>query len=655
LAQIIQQNASIKIKGRRNEVLQSLFNLATGNPNTKLWNTSDNIPVNDADRAVGVRINGEQKFIIFKDESLAKNLKGMGVQKLDALSKLMAAPANFLRMAFTTRNPEFIIGNFSRDILSAIPNALAEAELADGSIKGKHAVARKIIQRVPQTLKALIKSDVIGQDLDPIIAKYLSEFKEDGGQTGWGFVKPLQQIAAELDAETNEANKAKRAIKWMKDNSLQHIENMNDAFENSIRLSSYIEAREAGASREDAAQLAKNITVNFNKSGEYGAVANAYYLFFNASIQGSARVFRSLGKLKTVENMDGTFSKQLSTPQKIVIGLALTSGLLAMINMALSDKDEDGELFYNKIPDYEKERNLIMMYDGKNYIKIPLPYGYNVFSNFGTALAESMAGERDADDAMWFILNSSFSSFSPISFGQSENFAKYIAKGAAPTVFKPLVEMAVNETYFGSKVYQDQFPVGAKRPDSELSFRSPRLMKDLFKWMNEATGGSKFKSGDIDLNPDMFWYPFEYYIGGLGQFGVRGSKAAYTIEEMIRTGDKPVLEANDIPFLRKVYGEPSRYYDFDLYDRNKGEVMQLYKELKNNRSSEPGRYKGVAALDKRMKATEKKLKALRAKRRTFEDLPYIERVNRTAEVQERERILIMQYNELYEKLRGQQD
>ena len=167
------------------------------------------------------------------------------------------------------------MGNFSRDILSAIPNAIAEAELADGAIKGKHSVARKIIQRVPSTLKALLKSDVAGKDLDPVLAKYLEEFKADGGQTGWGFVKPLQEIA-ELDLETNEGNKAKKAIKWMEQNSLQHIENVNDAFENSIRLSAYIEAREAGVSREDAAQLAKNITVNFNKSGEYGAVANAF-------------------------------------------------------------------------------------------------------------------------------------------------------------------------------------------------------------------------------------------------------------------------------------------------------------------------------------------------------------------------------------------
>ncbi len=52
LAQIIQQNGAVKIKARRNEVLQSLFNLVKSNPNTSLWNTSDNIVVSDPDRAL---------------------------------------------------------------------------------------------------------------------------------------------------------------------------------------------------------------------------------------------------------------------------------------------------------------------------------------------------------------------------------------------------------------------------------------------------------------------------------------------------------------------------------------------------------------------------------------------------------------------------
>ena len=76
--------------------------------------------------------------------------------------------------------------------------------------------------------------------------------------------------------------------------------------------------------------------------------------------------------------------------------------MLTAINLAMSEEDEDGVLFYNKIPDYEKERNLIIMYDGQNYLKIPLPYGFNVFANMGSAMAEVAGGQRDMTDAGMF-------------------------------------------------------------------------------------------------------------------------------------------------------------------------------------------------------------------------------------------------------------
>jgi len=133
---------------------------------------------------------------------------------------------------------------------------------------------------------------------------------------------------------------------------------------------------------------------------------------------------------------------------------------------------------------------------------------------------------------------------------------------------------------------------------------------------------------------------------------MRGVTGAYNIKEMIRTGEKVKMEANEIPFLRKVYGEPSKYYDFDLYDDNKEEVQQLYKERKEADDKNIDRYQGIVKLNNRLKSIEKKLKVLRKERRAAQDLPYIERVNRSAELQEKERILIMEYNALHEKLRG---
>ena len=43
------------------------------------------------------------------------------------------------------------------------------------------------------------------------MAAYFEEFKEDGGQTGWGFVKDVGTIAAEIEAEVNEKTKAQKA------------------------------------------------------------------------------------------------------------------------------------------------------------------------------------------------------------------------------------------------------------------------------------------------------------------------------------------------------------------------------------------------------------------------------------------------------------
>ena len=654
LAQAIAQNAAVHAKARKNEALSSLYNLVENNPNTKVWKISNEVPF-DAQSAVGVRVNGEQKFIVFTNPDHAKALKNMGVEKLDLFSKIMRSFSGFLRRSFTTANPEFIISNFARDIQSALFNAMAEADIPGGQIQSKY-IATKIIERVKQTLPALLKG-AVGKDLDPEMAAYFEDFKEDGGQTGWGFVKDVGTIAAEIEAEVNEKNKAQKARDWMMKNSIDVVENVNDAFENSIRLAAYMEARKAGTSREKAAELAKNITVNFNRSGELGAVANAWYMFFNASVQGTVRLARSLGTLKDVRKPNGeleSWHKRLNASQKMAFGLSLTTGMLTAINLAMSDEDEDGVLFYNKIPDYEKERNLIIMYDGQNYLKIPLPYGFNVFANMGSAMAEVAGGQRDMTDAGMFLLNSAFSSFSPVSFGQSKDAAKYLAKGATPTIFKPLVDIAVNESYFGSSVYKEQFPVGAPKPEAEMSFRAPEGVRSFFKWMNEATGGSEFVPGKADFNPDKFWYGFEYYIGGAGQFVTRTLGTGRDAYEMIKEGEKVPMKANDFPFLRKLYGEFSKYYDSDVYVENANTVSQLYKERKEADNKSDKRYRGIMKLESSRKRTEKQIKRLRQLRKEARDIKnYVERQNRIYELYEKERSLLMQFNKQFEQLRGQ--
>ena len=518
-----------------------------------------------------------------------------------------------------------------------------------------------MVRLVGPSLKAIMKETnpkSLGKlfEENPLLAKYYQEFKDDGGKTGWGYVKPLKEIAERLEKETGGKTKAQEILGKVKENTIDVVEGVNEAFEDSIRLSS-----------QDAAVFAKNITVNFNKHGEYGQIANSLYLFFNASVQGSARVIRSLG-FKAPNSQTELLRKQgflgkaqdyknrMSAGQKMAAGLTIFSAMVAMAGRAMSDEDEDGVLYWDKIPDYVKERNLIFMFDGKNYIKIPLPYGFNIFANLGTAAVDTAAGGKEVDESMMFLANSIMSSFSPISFGQSKDLVTYLGKAGIFTALKPIAEIMANETYFGGPVYAEQSTYGVVKPESSMSFKSPRVVENFFEWLNEATGGSKEKSGLIDINPDKVWHILDYFGGGAVQFGVRTVQTGVKVYEKIKDPDVPI-EFNDVPLMRKLYGEPSKYYDFEKYKEREEEITQLYRELKDPEirkkqfEKDPDRYKNVGRLYEGIKVINKRLKVIRKAKRDARDIKdYAERMIRIEELMQLERTEIMRFNKLYDEI-----
>ena len=659
VAQAIGQNAAVHVKGRTNEAMNALYNLAQNNPNSNVWQVLDKEEdgyKSDDPNIVSVRVNGVQKAIRFKDASYAQSLRKMNMPQTNYFVKAMGSMNSWLRAAFTSRNPEFILSNFSRDIQSAVFNASAESEIEGGFLNGTAAMKR-VFKLVGPSLKTLVKDEVGGQT-DPLIMKYYEEFKADGGKTGWAYQKSLEDIASQLQVDDSGKTAGQKIIGGVK-GALEFVEGMNDAFENSIRLSSYIAAREGGVSREKAAQFAKNITVNFNKQGEWGAAVNATYLFFNAAVQGTSRIGRSLSNLRPPVKPDGSrreWYERATTAQKAAGGMVIMNALLTLLNRAASDEDEDGTLFYSKIPDYVKERNMIIMRpDGENYWKIPMPYGYNIFANIGTTSVEVASGDREALEGLAFMAMSIVNAFSPVSFGQSENLGTQLAKTSIPTAFKPFFEaFAFNETYFGGPVKAEQYPFGTPKPNSSMSFRSPEEIKQFFSWMNEATGGSEDVPGIIDINPDGGWYIFEYFLGGTGKFVTRSIETGRKI--VADRAENPIdLDFNDIPFARIVYGEPSKYYDMQLFKEREVEVKQLVAEYKENRIPDAGdRYKGIGQLNEDLKKINKALKAVRSEKRAAKKISaYGERVSTLQKLMDRERRLVMMFNQRYEQFRGE--
>jgi hypothetical protein len=96
----------------------------------------------------------------------------------------------------------------------------------------------------------------------------------------------------------------------------------------------------------------------------------------------------------------------------------------------------------------------------------------------------------------------------PVGFGSSENPLTFVGKGIAPQIGKPFVEIAVNENFFGSPVYTENFDFGPNIPAANRAKQStPEIFKNTTRFLNELTGGNESMGGDvIDLgwiSPDV--------------------------------------------------------------------------------------------------------------------------------------------------------
>jgi hypothetical protein len=345
----------------------------------------------------------------------------------------------------------------------------------------------------------------------------------------------------------------------------------------------------------------------------------------------------------------------------------------------MSGEDEDGELYYNKLPDYIKERNSILFYgDGPNdYLKLPIPYGYNIFINLGSTLAELMSGQRSAESAAAFLGMGAMNSFSPLGFGQGSNLVTRLGIGFLPTALRFPVDLYANESFTGSKILKEQYPFGAPVPEWTLSFRSPEVVKDLAGELNRLTGGTENVSGDIDINPDPYAYLISSYTAGLGKtasqiasvgragFEIAKRKASRlsnvaTSEEFVdelfstREEDSVPIRRQDVPFLNIVYGSENVFWNFDKFVENVNEVRQHVRELnKGTEDVSHLNFVGIQVLDDQLKDTERALSAIReAKKNARKIEDYIDRLNTIHKLEEAELLEVKLFNKQYYEMRG---
>ncbi|EPM3857119.1 LPD38 domain-containing protein [Escherichia coli] len=650
--QAIQDLSESLIRHRKNEVGNAFLKLVQDNPDRDYWQVfTDDKP--DTMRAIAERVdpetgetrrevverpvpmammadryfttkkNGKTYYIKLHDPRLMRAMKNMGPETSNAFVRTLGKVNRFLATVNTSYNPEFLVSNFIRDVQTAVMNLKAEQGRSDGKLKGLDNLSALAVVKDSRSAMSAVYASLRGKTLTGKGAqwqKVWKEFVEDGGKTGWFNMGDLEGQQKEMDRLVSLAKggwKGQSIGAW--NSFLNLVEDANGAVENALRLSAYKHARDAGLSRQQAASLAKNMTVNFNRRGEQGALMNSLYMFANASIQGTANLVRTLGHL----NGEGPLPerlrwKNLNVPQKIALAAVGAGYLLGSLNRSVAGEDDDGVNWYDKVPSYVKERNLVIMksmFGGKagEYWSIPLPYGYNVFFLLGHTAEGVTAGDLTASRAAGNVVGGLLGAFSPIGSETSETLSGALLKNAAPTILRPFANIAMNENFMGSQIYQENMPFGTPKPDSQMGRRStPEAYKSFASWLNAFSGGSQYRSGAVDITPESLKYWVDYISGGTGRFISKTTDAA------VKSLNGIDIPEQQVPFLGKISGEVMPYADQQkMYDRMT-EVAQYHAELKSLRGSERTAFidenNGKLSMNGLMQDTRKRLKDLRKQR-----------------------------------------
>lgn len=691
--QAIQDLSESLIRNRKNEVGNAFLKLVQGNPDKDYWQVfTDDKP--DTMRAIAERVDpetgetrrevverpvpmammadryfttkkdGKTYYIKLHDPRLMRVMKNMGPETSNAVIRTLGKVNRFLATVNTSYNPEFLVSNFIRDVQTAVMNLKAEQGRSDGKLKGLDNLSALAVVKDSRSAMSAVYASLRGKTLTGQGAqwqKVWKEFVEDGGKTGWFNMGDLEGQQKEMDRLVSLAKggwKGQSIGAW--NSFLSLVEDANGAVENALRLSAYKHARDAGLSRQQAASLAKNMMVNFNRRGEQGTLMNSLYMFANASIQGSANLVRTLGHL----NGDGPLLerlrwKNLNVPQKIALAAVGSGYLLGSLNRSVAGEDDDGVNWYDKVPSHVKERNLVIMksmFGGKvgEYWSIPLPYGYNVFFLIGHTAEGVAAGDLTASRAAGNVVGGILGAFSPIGSETSETLSGALLKNAAPTILRPFANLAMNENFMGAQIYQENMPLGTPKPDSQLGRRStPEAYKAFVSWLNEFSGGSQYRPGAVDITPESLKFWIDYISGGTGRFISKTTDAA------VKSLNGIDIPEQWVPFLGKISGEVMPYADQQkMYDRIT-EVAQYHAELKSLRGSERAAFidenNGRLSMNGLARDTRKRLKDLRKQRDTIYADSYLSLAQQSAMVKSVERdmkIAVDRFNREYNKKVG---
>jgi len=523
------------------------------------------------DNVVLTRINGEDHYIVFNERDeramrMATAMKNLDVDNLGRVLSVVGKATRYLASINTQYNPVFGVINLIRDAQGALLN-LSSTPLA-GEQKRVMGYTKDALVGIYKDIRAHRAGKIPSSNW----AALFEEFQKEGGQTGYrdqyaNAETRSEAIKSEL-AQFKEG-KAKQLTRglfgWLSD--------YNETMENAVRLAAYKAAKEKGMSKQQAASLAKNITVNFNRKGQMATQVGALYAFFNASVQGTARIAETLFEQHGGDIKNVRLSK---TGKKIVLGGIMLGSMQALL-LAAAGYDDD------EPPEFVRERNLILPIGDGKYLTLAMPLGFHVLPGIGRIATEFvMSGGKDPIKKLAAFGSMFAEAFNPV--GNSG----FSLQTITPSVVDPFAALAENKDFTGREIFRENFNSLNPQPGHARAKDVATIWSRLIsQGLNFISGGSDYRPGMISWSPDAIDYLIGQASGGVGR---ELGKAAQTGESMI-TGEE--LPLHKVPLLGRFVGDTQG---------STGQSQKFYDSIRKVNMLE-AEYKGLLKDGQRAEAT----------------------------------------------------
>ena len=419
---------------------------------------------------------------------------------------------------YTTRNPDFVVSNFMRDMMYA--NTMVWVKESPNYAWRFHKNVAKVNPAKMKVLLAKLRNGTL--DLNDETEKMFHLFMMNGGETGYANIRDIEQRKNDIKRELKKSH-GQMPIRKAWDLLGERLNEYNRTVENCARFAAFMTSRQLGRTIDRSVYDAKEISVNFNKKGSgakfwktngqtvIGNVAaftsglgRSFYVFWNAALQGST-------------NFGRQFKRH---PKKAIAGAAamfLLGALMASIGGGDGDDDKDDKDDkddYFNLPEYVRRSNVVFRLPGmdKSWISMPLPVEYRAMYGMGELMVSAMNGkEHYTAGELAHQMASQVSQMLPIDIMEgSGGFKAFV-----PSAIKPIAEVIGNESWTGMPIYKDT-PFNKDMPEWTKAYKSAnKYLVGLSKALNEATGGDAYTSGKIDINPAQVEYLLNGIFGGV--------------------------------------------------------------------------------------------------------------------------------------------